>query len=94
MPKPNLRVVGPDAAPSRPMTVSQASALGDRMSELVAMRRVIAAALDNPKTLARDLAALSRRLLEIGKEIETLEGEREEAALTYVEPENEKWTAI
>jgi hypothetical protein len=36
------------------------------------MRRRIATALDNPNTAARDLAALSRRQLEIGKEIEAI----------------------
>lgn len=94
MRSPNLRAVGPDDVPSPPMSVSQASASGDRLAELEAMRRVVANALDSPKTLARDLASLSRRLMEIGKEIEVLQGEREEEALAYVEPENEEWSAI
>ncbi len=37
------------------------------------MRRRLACAMDNPNTAARDLAALSRRQIEIGKEIEAAE---------------------
>lgn len=37
------------------------------------MRRVLAAHIDNPNTLARDLAALVRQLRDISKEIEDLE---------------------
>ena len=95
MSKPRLHAIGPDDTPKRARnTVLQASVQGDRLAELEAMRLVIAKAIDNPKTLARDLSSLSRRLLEIGKEVEALEGEREEEALAYVEPENEEWSAI
>ena len=54
------------------MSVSEAAASGSRLSELVAMRAVIARAIDDDRTLARDLAALTRRLMEIGREIEEL----------------------
>lgn len=37
------------------------------------MRRVLAVHIDNPNTLARDLAALVRQLRDISKEIEDLE---------------------
>ena len=60
-----------------PMTVSQAAAAGDRLAELVAMRSVIARAIDSEKTLARDLASLSKRLVDIGREIEDLKAESE-----------------
>ena len=89
-----LRVVGPDDVPDSPMSVSEASASGDRLLELTAMRQRIAAALDSPKTLARDLASLSRRLMEIGKEIEDLEERIAEKGLDGVNVEDEAWTAI
>ena len=56
-----------------PQSVSEAAESGTRVDELRAMRRIIAAHLDSPNTLARDIAALSRRQIEISKEIETLE---------------------
>ena len=59
------------------LTVSQATESGSRMAELVAMRRVIARALDSESTAARDLASLSKRLFDIGREIEELKVESE-----------------
>lgn len=41
------------------------------------MRLRIAGDIDNPNTPARDIAALSRRLLEIGKELEALDARRD-----------------
>ena len=70
--KKQLRPVSPDERPD-PLSVSEAAERGTRVDELRAMRRIIAAHLDSPNTLARDVAALSRRQVEISKEIETLE---------------------
>ena len=44
-------------------TVGQAAASGDRRALLVALRRRIAKAIDDPNTSARDLAALIRQRL-------------------------------
>lgn len=77
--KKRLRAVSPDER-ADPQTVSEAAQAGDRLAELKAMRRVIARALDSDRTLARDLASLSRRQMELGKEIEALEAERAEVA--------------
>lgn len=64
-------------APARrkPMTVSQAAASEKPRELLVAMRARIALAVENPNTPARDLAALSRRLLEIAREIEAIDAQ-------------------
>ena len=51
---------------------------GDRLEELRAMRRRIAVSLDDVTTPARDLAALSRRQIELGKEIDALEARAKE----------------
>ncbi len=56
----------------RPQTILQAAEAGSRLDELMAMRRRIAKALDDFATPARDLAALSRRQLEISREIEAI----------------------
>lgn len=77
--KKQLRPVRPDERPE-PSTVSQAAERGTRLDELRAMRRVLAAHIDNDQTLARDLAPLMRQAREISKEIESLaELEAEEA---------------
>lgn len=67
-----LRPVRPDER-AAPTTVAGASEHGTRLDELRAMRRVLAAHIDNDQTLARDLAALMRQAREISKEIEGLE---------------------
>lgn len=63
----------PAAAKVAPLTVSQAAAAGSRLEELQAMRRRVASAIDDPNTPARDLAALTRRQIEMGKEIEAIQ---------------------
>jgi hypothetical protein len=54
------------------MTVSDAAESGTRLDELRAMRAVLARAIDSETTSPRDLAALTRRQMEISREIETL----------------------
>jgi len=85
-----LRVVKPGetAAPVKIMSVLEAAEAGDRLEELRAMRRRIAKTLDEPNTPARDLAALSRRQIELGKEIDVLEARaREEGQRAAVSDE-------
>jgi len=59
----------------RVITVKSAADSGVRRDLLVALRARISTDIDNPNTPARDLAALSRRLLEIVKDIEALDAE-------------------
>ena len=76
--KKQLRPVLPnELAP--PTTVSGAAERGTRLDELRAMRRVLAAHIDNDQTLARDIAPLMRQAREISKEIESLEMQEQEA---------------
>lgn len=62
-----LRAVSVDEQPagSPVLTVSQAAAAGDRRALLVAMRDRVARSVESDGTSARDLAALTRRLIEI-----------------------------
>lgn len=62
------------------MSLSQAIIEGSRLDELLAMRRIIARAFDNPLTAPRELVPLSRRLDEINKQIETLKLKNEQEA--------------
>lgn len=71
-----LRAVAPDEKPPtarQVKTVTQAADAGTMRDLLVAMRTRTAKAVEDPNTPARDLAALTRRLLEIAREIESID---------------------
>jgi ribosome-binding protein aMBF1 (putative translation factor) len=79
-----LRAVAPGErarSRTRAKTVTQAAADGSTRELLVAMRSRIASAVENPNTPARDLAALTKRLVEVVREIEAIDArnDREEA---------------
>lgn len=71
----SLRVVAPGEAPEKAqkLTVAQAAATGDHRALLVAMRERIAKTVSDPECPPRDLAALTRRLQDVAKEIEALD---------------------
>ena len=71
----NLRVVKPDekAEPEPLKSILDAAETGSRLDEMKAIHRRVAKAVDDPNTPPRDLAALARRRLEIGREIEEIE---------------------
>jgi hypothetical protein len=75
-----LRAVAPDEKPARskPLTVAEAAAEGTPREELVALRSRIAKAIDDPDIRGADLASLSRRLLEIRKDIEAIDAREEQ----------------
>ena len=81
---PPVRVVT-DKDKASPLSYSDAAARGSRLDELKAMRRVLAAHIDNENTLARDLAALMRQAREISKEIEDLEAKESELDVEAVD---------
>ena len=70
-------------------TVFEAAENGSLLDELRAVRAVLAGAMDSPKTLPRDLAALSRRQMELSRQIARLEAQPQEEEL----PEDEQWDA-
>ena len=59
-------------------TIFAAAQSGNQEAMLIATRDRIAVTLDNPETPARDLASLSKRLMEISREIEKLQVAEEE----------------
>lgn len=61
------------ATQARRLTVAQAAASGDHRSLLIAMRERIAKTVSDPECPPRDLAALTRRLQDISKEIESMD---------------------
>lgn len=88
-----LRAVAPDEKPptaKEVRTVTQAAEQGNMRDLLVAMRARTAKAVEDPKTPPRDLAALTRRLLEIAREIEAIDAAaQQEAAENDVTPDDE-----
>lgn len=76
-----LRAVEPgEKLKRKTLTVLEAAEVGDRLEELRAMRRRLATAIQDPNTPARDLASLTRRQIEIGREVEVLELRAKEEA--------------
>jgi hypothetical protein len=71
-----LRAVAADEkapAPQPTKTVTQAAKDGSTRELLVAMRDRTAKAVEDPNTAARDLAALTKRLMEIVRDIEAID---------------------
>lgn len=76
---------GETAPDQRPKTVTQAADAGDTRALLVAMRTRIAKAVEDPNTPARDLAALTKRLVEVVRDIEAIDArEAQDAAKSAV----------
>lgn len=76
-----LHAVAPDdPAPvtEKPKTVTQAASSGTTRDLLVAMRARIAMAVEDPNTPARDLAALTKRLVEVVRDIEAIDARNEQ----------------
>lgn len=73
--------------------ITTAAESDDRLAELQAMRLRLARALDSPDCPPRDMAALSRRQLEIGREIESLKARAKEEGdgVDHGSTEPEEW---
>lgn len=90
-----LRAVGKDEKPPQPAkqkSITEAAKSGTTRELLVATRDRIAVAVENPNTPARDLAALSKRLMETVREIESIDARSEESD-THVEVEDGRFDA-
>ena len=68
-----LRAVEPGEKSTKKLTVSDAAKSGNHRSLLVAMRERIATTVTSTDCPPRDLAALTRRLQDISKEIESID---------------------
>lgn len=91
-----LRAVQPgEGRPAKPqkLTVSQAAERGTHRDLLVAMRERIAMAVQSPECPPRDLAALTRRLQDIAKEIESIDARAAEEAKERDASADEAWDA-
>lgn len=75
-----LRAVSSDERAVKPKTVTEAAAYGTTRELLAAMRERIAAAVQDPNCPPRDLAALTRRLHEIVRDIEAIDARADDEA--------------
>lgn len=78
MPRKSLRVVADGETPptpAKPLTVTEAASTGSRRDLLVALRDRIAVTVQSDMTPARDLAALSKRLVDITNEIAAVDAQ-------------------
>lgn len=90
-----IRAYGPDDAPpprKRPTTVLAAAEEGDLLGEMRAMRLVIAKKLDDPNLSGRDMAALSKRHIEIAREIDAVMRQQAEEAENGAVTADEAWS--
>jgi len=93
--KRGLRAVAPDekpAAPVRSKSVTEAAKAGSARELLAATRDRIAVAVEDQNTPARDLAALTKRLMETVREIEAIDARAQEAE-EHAEVEDGKFEA-
>jgi hypothetical protein len=74
------------------MSIVEAAEVGSTRDLLVAMRARIAQAVGDADTPARDLAALTKRLVEVVRDIEAIDA-REEEAESHAEVEDGKFEA-
>lgn len=89
----HLRAAAPGEKPPKKLDVVQAAASGDHRALLVAMRERIAKTVGDANCPPRDLAALTRRLQDIAKEIEAIDlRAKQEADDDGVTPD-EAWNA-
>lgn len=90
-----LRAVAPDERPPkrRKLTITQAAADGTVREQLVALRDRIARTVEDPNCPPRDLASLSRRMMELTKEIEAIDAAAREDAGGESTPD-EAWQAV
>ena len=77
----SLRAVAPGETAARPpRTVTEAASEGTTRELLIAMRDRVAKDVQNENTPARDLAALTKRLMEIVRDIEAIDARAEQEA--------------
>lgn len=93
----SLRVVSEDEPRRKPApsTVAQAVKDGSSKDVLMTLRARIAQTIDDPGTPPRDLAALSRRLVDIDKELRSMDvAEREEMVQGGEAAGDEEWESV
>jgi hypothetical protein len=93
-----LRAVAADEKPvkvePRVLTVTKAASEGTARELLMSLRERVAKDVENPNTPARDLAALTLRLMAIVKEIEALDARELEESDGSAATPDAAWEAV
>jgi hypothetical protein len=90
-----LRAVEPCEKPQQRLTVTQAAALDDHREMLIALRARISRSVEAPSTNPVALAALSRQLVLISKELSVLGSDGDDDAIAEAaRTPDEDWTAV
>ena len=92
MPKPPLRVVGPQKPTTRYHSVSSALKSGTYRDVLAAQARLLTGLIDDPDTEARSISPLMRRLQEVLRDLEALDAAAEQEAAERKPVTDERWT--
>ena len=92
---PKLRAVKDGEKPQQRLTVTQAAALDDHREMLIALRARISLSVEAPSTNPVALAALSRQLVLISKELSVLGSDGDDDAIAEAaRTPDEDWTAV
>ena len=77
---PSLRAVKDGETPPKPLSLEDAAAQGDERAMLVALKTKIAQTIASGECPARELASLSKRLIDIQREIASLDARTSQEA--------------
>jgi len=91
-----VRAVDPDERPparKRTKTITQAARSGTEVELLEALQARVARAVQDKETPARDLAALSKRLMDISRELEAARVKDREAVIHGAVSDDEAWSS-
>lgn len=77
---PKLRAVKDGEEPLKPLSLEEAAAQGDERAMLVALKAQIARSISSGDCQARDLASLSKRLIDIQREIASFDARMSQEA--------------
>lgn len=89
-----LRAVEPGETQARRLTVSQAAATGTYEEQLIAARELVAQKMEDPKCHPRDVAPLSRRYVELSKELDAIAIAKTESGGAGAATPDDEWEAV
>lgn len=91
---PKLRAVGPGEKPQKRLSVVEAAALNDHREVLVALRNRVAKAVEAGDCPPVALAALSRQLTLLSKELSVLDAAGDDPIAVAARTPDEAWTVV
>ncbi|MFL6044848.1 MAG: hypothetical protein ACJ72M_06995 [Propionibacteriaceae bacterium] len=91
---PKLRAVEPGEKPQKKMSVVEAAAQGDHRQMLIALQARVARSVEATSTNPVALAALTRQLVLISKELSVLDATGDDPIAEAARTADEEWSAI